>query len=205
MTDLAQRRPRGRPRIPRDVQRQRLFDGAIHAMEKQGYEHTRIADIVREAGMSSRAFYELFASKEDLVAEYVERAAAGLVGDLQAVWVGAHDPLERIDLGVQAFLDVLPAIRVDLDALGGEAGRRARDARKSAVREVTRLVVDDLEHAHRDGRLETPPDPLAVELVMTGLETMALRYFAEGRAQELRALGPVFVRLLLGAGLSPSQ
>lgn len=172
-------------------------------MEKHGYEFTRIADIVREAGMSSRAFYELFASKEDLVAQYVERAAADLVKELQEVWADASDPLERIDLGVQAFLGVLPAIRVDLDALGGEAGRRARDARKSAVREVTRVVVRDLERAHQDGRLEQPPEPMSVELVMTGLETMGLRYFAEGRVDELTALRPVFVRLLLGAGLSP--
>lgn len=205
MTELAERRPRGRPRIPRDVQRQRLFDGAIRAVEKHGYEFTRIADIVAEAGMSSRAFYELFASKEDLVAEYVERAADGLVKELRAVWSGAADPLSRIERGVQAFLDVLPAIRVDLDTLGGEAGRRARDARKGAVREVTRLVVEDLERAHRDGRLATPPDPLAVELVMTGLETLGLRYFAEGRVGQLADLGPTFVRLLMAAGLSPSK
>jgi len=205
MSDLAPRRPRGRPRIPRDVQRQRLFDAAIRAMEKHGYEFTRIADIVQEAGMSSRAFYELFSSKEDLVAEYVERAAAGLVNDLQKVWAGAGDPLTRIDRGVQAFLGVLPAIRVDLDALGGEAGRRARDARKSAVREVTRLVMADLERAHEDGRLAVRPDPMAIELVMTGLEAMGLRYFAEGRVGELAELGPVFVRLLTGAGLSPSK
>lgn len=204
MTEPA-RKPRGRPRIPRDVQRQRLFDGAIHAIEKHGYERTRIADIVREAGMSSRAFYELFSSKEDLVAEYVERAATELVGRLREVWLAAGDPLERIQQGVLTFLATLPAIRVDLDALGGEAGRRSHEARKRAVREISRLVMEDLDQAHGEGRLATPADPRAVELIMTGLETMSLRYLGEGRTDELSALPQLFVRMLLGAGLTPSS
>jgi len=146
--------------------------------------------------MSSRSFYELFASKEDLVAEYVERAARALVANLQIVWTETDDPLERIDRGMQTFLEMLPGIRVDLDALGGEAGRRTRDARKDTVREIARRVTLDLNAAHLDGRLASPPDPVAVELVLTGVETMSLRYFAEGRSDELSKIRPSFVQLL---------
>ena len=205
MTSVEPKRARGRPRLPEEAQRQRLFEAAVAAVEKHGYEYTRIADIVREAGMSSRSFYELFSSKEDLVAQYVERAAAALVSDLKVVWAETDDPLDRIDRGVQTFLRMLPAIRVDLDSIGGEAGLRARDARKNTVREITRLVVVDLERAFRAGRLATPPDAMAVELVMTGFETMALRYFAEGRSGELERLRPGFGRLLVQAGLSPAK
>jgi AcrR family transcriptional regulator len=203
--DQPSKRPRGRPPLPREDQRRRLFDAAIRAFEKFGYEVTRIADIVQEAGMSSRSFYELFASKEDLVAEYVERAAEGLVKRLVEVWATAEDPLERIDRGVQTFLEILPAIRVDLDALGGEAGRRTRDARKNAVREISRLMLADLNLAHREGRLESPPDPVAVELVMTGVEALSLRYFGEGRKTELAQLRPSLVQLLTRAGMSPTS
>lgn len=199
------KRPRGRPRLPPEAQRRRLLDAAIRAFEKRGYELTRISDIVGEAGMSSRSFYELFSSKEDLVANYVEQASAILIDRLRSEWKASATPLESIDRGVTAFLEVLPAIRIDLDALGGEAGRRARDARRNAVREVTRHVVRDLEKAHEKGRLATPPDPLAVELVMTGIETMCLRYFAEGRLAELAPLRHTFVHLLTSAGLSPAR
>lgn len=204
MPQPAAKRPRGRPRLPTETQRQRLFDAAIRTLEKQDYEAVRIADIVREAGMSSRSFYELFSSKEELVAQYVEQTAERLVGDLQAVWSQAADPLDRIDRGMRTFLELFPAIRLDLDSLGGEAGRRTHAARKNAVREIARLVVADLDRAHRDGRLAHPPDPVAVELVLTGLETLGLRYFGEGRTRDMAALRPAFVQLLVRAGLSPA-
>ena len=54
MPDPKAKRPRGRPAIPRDVQRQRLIDAATRAFEKNLYEKTRVSDIVKEAGMSSR-------------------------------------------------------------------------------------------------------------------------------------------------------
>lgn len=205
MPQPAPKRPRGRPRLEPEAQRQRLFDALIRAIEKHGYESTRVADIVGEAGMSSRSFYQLFDSKDDLVAEYVQRAAAGLVSTLRTVWIDSSNPLERIDHGVEAFLEILPGIPVDLDEIGGEAGRRTREARKAAVREVSRLVVVDLQRAYQDGRLTAPPDPMTVELVMTGLETMILRYFAEGRRSELAQLRQRFTRLLERAGLSPSR
>lgn len=205
MPEPAAKRPRGRPRLEPEAQRQRLFDALIRAIEKHGYESTRVADIVREAGMSSRSFYELFGSKDDLVAAYVDRAAVGLVRNLRTVWLQSSDPLQRIDRGVEAFLEILPGIRVDLDEIGGEAGRRTREARKNAVREVSRLVVVDLQRAYEDGRLAEPPDPMTVELVMTGLETMILRYFAEGRRSELAQLRQTFTQLLERAGLSPSR
>jgi AcrR family transcriptional regulator len=201
--DRASKRPRGRPPLPREAQRERLFRAAIRVFEKYGYEVARIADIVQEAGMSSRSFYELFASKEDLVAEYVERAAEGLVKRLREVSEATEDPIERIDLSVRTFIEILPAIRLDLDALGGEAGRRTRDARKNAVREISRFIVRDLERAHREGHLPSPPDPVAVELLMTGVETMSLRYFGEGRGAELEQLRPSFVAVLARSVLRP--
>ena len=65
------KRPRGRPAIPKEVQRRRLIEAAFRVFERNRYERTSVADIVGEAGMSSRSFYDHFASKEDLVAEIV--------------------------------------------------------------------------------------------------------------------------------------
>ena len=69
MGDTPAKRPRGRPPIPEEVQRRRLVTAAIRVFAEKPFEGARIADIVREARMSSRSFYQFFESKEDVVVE----------------------------------------------------------------------------------------------------------------------------------------
>src|SRR4051794_37500083 len=46
-------------------QRTRIFGAMIEAVARHGYGATRVADVIALAGVSRRAFYELFADKED--------------------------------------------------------------------------------------------------------------------------------------------
>ncbi len=49
---------RGRPPLPLEGQRQRLLDAARQLLERQELETAGVRDVVAEAGMSSRAFYQ---------------------------------------------------------------------------------------------------------------------------------------------------
>jgi AcrR family transcriptional regulator len=61
--------PRGRSRLPpRDVrasQRERLLRSVIAVVSESGYQDVTVADIVRRARVSRKAFYEHFANKEE--------------------------------------------------------------------------------------------------------------------------------------------
>jgi AcrR family transcriptional regulator len=195
------RRPRGRPAIPKDVQRRRLIEAATRAFEKNEYENTRIADIVAEAGMSSRSFYEFFDSKEDLVASIVQLAGQVLLDRLRQVFEDTTDPIERIDRGLHAFLDLFSQVPVDIESLGGSAGRQVRAMRRDYVLEITDMVLDALEALHRQGGISKPPDRALIELVLTGVEGMTFRYYSEGRRDSLRALHPTVMELLVRAFL----
>src|ERR1700758_4135239 len=46
-------------------QRNRLCGAMIEAVARNGYERTTVAHVIALAGVSRRAFYELFANKED--------------------------------------------------------------------------------------------------------------------------------------------
>jgi TetR/AcrR family transcriptional repressor of uid operon len=50
-----------------DPLRDQLFDAACQVFATQGYEGTKIMDIVRASGLSSGAVYGRFASKDDLL------------------------------------------------------------------------------------------------------------------------------------------
>lgn len=194
-------RPRGRPSIPKEVQRRRLIAAALQTFEKNRYEQTRVADIVAEAGMSSRSFYEFFRSKEDLVVELVHVGGRAFLKNLNDVFATTSDPIVRVRLGLEAYLRLFSGAPLDLDRLGHEAGLQVAEARRSYVRQISELIAREVGVAHEAGLAEQPPDLLTIELLITGIEGLSLRYFAEGRGRELTEQIPRFHELLARAFL----
>lgn len=194
-------RPRGRPSIPKDAQRRRLIAAALQTFEKNRYEQTRVADIVAEAGMSSRSFYEFFRSKEDLVVELVHIGGRAFLKNLADVFATTNDPILRVRLGLEAYLRLFSGAPLDLDRLGHEAGLQVAEARRRYVREISSMIAREVAVAHREGLALRPPDLLTIELVITGIEGLSLRYFAEGRGRELMEQVPRFHELLARAFL----
>ena len=178
-----------------------MLDAATRAFERNQYEKTRVSDIVKEAGMSSRSFYEFFDSKEDLVAEVVQQQGKWLTDALKAVFEQTEDPLERIDRGLRAYLSLFSAPTIDLDRLAGAAGDRVREVRLRYVREIADAVFRVLSEIHEKGQAPRAPDRLGVELILTGIEGLSFRYYAAGRGAELVELHPSFMALLVRAFL----
>jgi AcrR family transcriptional regulator len=183
------------------VQRKRLLDAATRAFERNQYEKTRVSDIVKEAGMSSRSFYQFFDSKEDLVAKVIQQQGRRLVDTLRAIFEQTEDPRERIDRGLRAYLSLFSLPTIDVDRLAGAAGERIREARQLYVREITEIVFRALSPAQENGQASRGPSRLDVELVLTGLEGLSFRYYAEGRGSELIGLHPTFLALFVRAFL----
>jgi len=193
------KRPRGRPPIPEEVQRRRLVTAAIRVFADKPFEGARIADIVREAGMSSRSFYQFFESKEEVVVEVVHLVMGAFVRNLERVFTETDDPIQRIDRGLAAGLEIFAAGNLDLSRLGAGASQRVLEARTHYVRRISAMVTRELEIAHARGQAAEAPDPGAVELIITGIEGMGLRYMSEGRGPELGRLHPVLMGLLVRA------
>jgi len=60
-------------------QRSDLLRAAVRLAGRKGYEGTRVADIVAEAGLSKSTFYEHFASKEECFIELNRRTSAEML------------------------------------------------------------------------------------------------------------------------------
>lgn len=199
MTSAPPKRPRGRPAMPREQQRRRLIDAAFRTLAKSNYEKTSVADVVREAGMSSRSFYQHFASKEDLVAAIVREQGDKFIAELSSVMRDTLDPLARADRALRAFLELFPTQAVDLERLGGEAGQQVREARRLYVRAMTDLVLRWLERLKEQGQVARIPDRTSIEFALTGIEGLSFRYYSEGRRDELLAMRPALLRVFLRA------
>lgn len=91
------------------AERSRLMDAALKVMRVNGFQAASVQDILDEAGLSTRAFYRQFRSKDDLLLAMFRTASAR---DVEAVagQVGkTGSPLE----GVLAWVDEMLAIAFD--------------------------------------------------------------------------------------------
>lgn len=91
------------------AERARLMDAALKVMRVNGFQAASVQGILDEAGLSTRAFYRQFRSKDDLLLAMFRTASAR---DVEAVTerVGrAGSPLD----GVLAWVDEMLAIAFD--------------------------------------------------------------------------------------------
>jgi TetR/AcrR family transcriptional repressor of uid operon len=87
VTDVAEPDGAGPDGREDDPLRDQLLDAASRVFAREGYDGTKILDIVREAGLSTGAVYSRFRSKNELLRAAVIRSTAQLrvVGNEHAV------------------------------------------------------------------------------------------------------------------------
>ncbi|MGH2907382.1 MAG: TetR/AcrR family transcriptional regulator [Solirubrobacterales bacterium] len=103
--------PRGRHRLERDVvlasQRGRLMSAFVRLAADRGYDGVTIIDIVSLAGTSKRTFYEHFTDKQDCLVQSFDTARTLLISAMVTEAGPVEDPIERIVVGVRAYIDAL--------------------------------------------------------------------------------------------------
>jgi AcrR family transcriptional regulator len=97
-----------RPELPREFvaghKRRRMMDAVAELTSEQGYEATKIADIVRRAGVARKTLYDNFDGKEDLFLSAVETSLEEM---RVAVEAACEADLGSWDGGVTAGLEAL--------------------------------------------------------------------------------------------------
>lgn len=186
---------RGRPPISPEVQRTRLLDAARKALRKTYYGKVRISDVVRSAGMSSRTFYEHFASKEDVLIELMKQGGQDLVAEIDTIMRTSQGE-ERIERFLNAYLRACTSIPFDIDSLGDGLTSRVQQTLREGVRDTALQVAAALERVWDAQAMRPPPEPAAIEVVLLGLLGIASRYVHEKRVGELAMIRPALRSLL---------
>ena len=113
--------------------RARLLEGMAQCVAAQGYADTTIADIVREAGVSRRTFYEHFSDKAVCLVALYEAASQNALAVLRSAVDPQRGWQEQVESAIGAYLGVLASnpvlmrtLFVDILGLGlpGLAARR---------------------------------------------------------------------------------
>jgi AcrR family transcriptional regulator len=203
----ASRPRRGRPPLPLEGQRQRLLDAARQLLERRELETAGIRDVVAEAGMSSRAFYQVFESRDALILELAREMAEYFLERLEAV----PDPSEILDTEqvadrlMDAYVEVAaPLIALDGARLPRSTADRLQRIRAGVLEGSLDVMFGKFERAVRAGRLTALPDRTAFEIVLRGVESLTADLSRRGRLTELEDLRASIRKLLVAqAPLAP--
>src|ERR1700690_1983539 len=119
------------------------MDAAMKVMRRNGFQGASVQDILDDAGLSTRAFYRQFQSKDDLLLAMFHTASGPDVEQVQAAVDGAGTAID----GVLAWIDELQPI----------ASARRRIQRMVVFNVVSRQTVGcDVEVASLQDRLLPP-------------------------------------------------
>lgn len=102
-----------RPELPREFvashKRRRMMDAVAELVADQGYEATKIADIVRRAAVARKTLYDNFDGKEDLFLSAVDSSLNEMrvVVEEACERINGGPPEDRIVAGLDALLNFI--------------------------------------------------------------------------------------------------
>ena len=118
----AQARQLGKTRL-----RMRILRAASEVFGRLGYADTRVEDILEEAGISRPTFYRYFKSKDDVFDAVDEVLSMSFLQTWTAAVASVEDPLDKVEKGIDAYLQWLRAT-------GPVAGVTARESSRPGSR-----------------------------------------------------------------------
>ena len=138
----------------REERRAQIVDGFQKALAISGYERATIAQIAREAGLTSGLIHYHFGSKLEILMALVERLGERLEQRYQSLADGAEEPAVRLAAFLDSRLALGPGANPDAVACWVAIGTEA--LRQPEVREVYAELV---KAHHRE--LESIVEPLS--------------------------------------------
>ncbi len=124
-----------------------ILDAALAVMRRNSYAAASVADILDEAGLSTRAFYRHFDSKDALLRAMYRRDADAVAEALRAATEAARDPVSALEAWLEGFLRLFfdPRRAERAAVMVSEGTRRAAGYHEEQERAVAALVAPLIE------------------------------------------------------------
>ncbi|MBM4265045.1 MAG: TetR/AcrR family transcriptional regulator [Deltaproteobacteria bacterium] len=166
----------------REIEHQELLAAALRAFVARGYADTRVEDVLREAGISTRAFYRFHAGKDELFLELFARANDAAMARLGDVVSRQKSPPARLDAYIDATLDLAyePRYRREtklFSSVPAELRERYSSEVRACQEQLVGLLVEIVTAGRASGdfpKVEPAEDAWALHGVLAGTLTRVL-------------------------------
>jgi AcrR family transcriptional regulator len=187
----------------------RLLEGMTSAVARKGYSAVTIADVVAEAGVSKRTFYEHFAGKEScLLACYVEASGELMAAVRQRLAAGPGAAPTLIHAVLATYLEFLDRAPQSAATLLIEVQRSGAQGRQIYRRHNLEFAV-----LIRDSVASVRPDSTEFDLdqavaLVGGVNELVLAHAEDHPDLPFSALGPAllrFARVVIGTAATDER
>ncbi len=169
------------------------------AVAAKGYAATTIADIVREAAVSRRTFYEYFNTKGDCLIALYTAASHNALDVLRNAIDPSRDWHEQVESAMTAYFDCLaqnPVLMRTLfiEILGLGPGGLA--ARRQVNEEIAAFMLKVINEHASAPRRRTPLSADMAMAVVGGINELILQAIEQDRLGDLRMLTAPAIELV---------
>jgi AcrR family transcriptional regulator len=186
-----------------EATRRGLLDAARELFASDGYVDVSIDEICRRARVTKGALYHHFRDKRDLFTAVFEEVEREWADDLAALVAEERDPLERIQIVGDAFLDAcLDPARQRILLLDGPSLVAWEELRQIDAGRGFGLIATLLSDAMEAGRLERQPVGPLAHLMLGAMYEASLAIARDNDpARARKRIGAALTRLV--EGLAP--
>jgi AcrR family transcriptional regulator len=175
-----------------------MLDAVLRASGELGYGQVSVEEVARRSGVSPRAFFRHFESKEDCFARAYEVAADDLCADVLGTARSRSEWREGFRAGLAELIASVieqPAIAKALLIEGRYADGAVR-VKQSEVFERLSYAID-LARRETDVSRHSPPPPMTGTLMVSALEYAVCERLAKGKEGTLWLSYPDMVHFVV--------
>jgi AcrR family transcriptional regulator len=196
--------------------RQEIIAAATDRFGRDGYEHTKWADIAADVGVGATALYHYFESKQHCLYEIMDAAIADFHVRFVAITSRERDPVRAMELVMASCFELSDHDVLRNRVLVAEQGRlsspsasepeeQARQAARSRMRELEFAWASFLAAAMRNGAIPET-DPRLLTRAVLGLYNSIWHWYRPNGLLALARVAEYYTELALALiGLPPGR
>ena len=195
--------------------RHEVLAAATDRFGRDGYEHTKWADIAADIGVGATALYHYFESKQHCLYEIMDEAIEDFRSKFVAIVANERDPVRAVEAAMRSCFDLSEHEVLRNRVLVAEQGRlssasssereeQARQAARSRIRELEFAWASVLQQAMRDGRIPET-DPRLLTRAVLGLYNSVWHWYRPNGIIALPRVADYYTELALSIiGVPPA-
>ncbi|HEY4177860.1 MAG TPA: TetR/AcrR family transcriptional regulator [Kofleriaceae bacterium] len=184
------------------VTHERIVRAAAKAIRREGYDGTRVADVMKDAGLTHGGFYAHFKDREAMLVEALDFTAGETVATLigQAQVNAAADDITPLEAMVDQYLSdshlKTREAGCTIAALGSETRRQSPEIRRVAtkhLKELAATISREIDPAKKRSRDAISSEGLAALSTLVGALVIARIVDDPALADDVRAAAKIAV------------